>query len=226
MQNPTPNTPIDETADPSNESHTTTPAGPEPKSANHSLGAKIFDPHTRFGRFMRALTRTLAVMVGFFALGVLAAYLLLYRPLSTQSARNQADLAAARQQVSQLQQSVSQAQKDVADLKKTNQDLSNRLDQTKADQALLSAQAAVSQARYAVATKDTAAAKQVLATVPAALDQLAPAAGSANSAKIADMRSRLALALGEIDRDPQTAASDLGILATQLADLGKSLSGG
>jgi septal ring factor EnvC (AmiA/AmiB activator) len=226
MQNPSPNTPIDEAAAQAEETQPTAPAGSEPKNAKSSLVGKMYDPHTRFGRFMRALTRTLALVVGFFALGVLAAYLLLYRPLSAQSKSNQTDLTSARQEVSLLQHSVSQAQKDVSDLKKTNQELSASLEQAKTGQALLSVQVAVSQARYGVAIKDAAAAKQALAGVPAALDLLAPAAGSANAAQIAGMRSRLALALGEIDHDPQTAASDLEILATQLTDLGKRMSGG
>ncbi len=196
---------------------------PEAAQSKRSLLARMYDPETKFGRFMRVLTRTLAVIVGLFALGVLVTYLMLYRPLADEANGLKSNLTQAQQQSEQLQKDLTKAQQDVTQLKKTNTDLTASLDKAKGSQAVLTALNAVNLARYHVASGSAAEAKSALDTVPAALDDVAKAAGSANTAQIADVRSRLALVLGEMERDPQTAASDLGILVTQLTDLGKKL---
>jgi hypothetical protein len=199
-------------------------AAPEAAQPKRSLLARMYDPQTKFGRFMRGLTRVLAVVVGLFALGVLATYLMLYRPLADEASGLRTQLAQAQQQAGQLQQDLSKAQQDVSQLKKSNAELTASLGQIQGSQAVLTALSSVNLARYYLASGKTADAKSALDAVPAALDDVAKAAGGSNAAQIADIRSRLALAVGEMERDPQTAASDLGILVTQLTDLDKKLS--
>jgi hypothetical protein len=214
MQNPSPKTQTNGTPASAATSPDKTASTPQPRK--RSFAARLFDPQLRVGRFMRSLTRTLALIVGFFALGMLATYLLLYKPLADESTGLRSDLAQARQKVDQLQQANTS-------LTKSNQEMSACVEQGKGRQALLAALAAVNQARADLTANKAADAKKALGDVSTALDQLAPAAGSANTAQIAAFRSRLALALGELDRDPQSAASDLGILSTQLTDLSNHL---
>jgi hypothetical protein len=198
-------------------------AAPEAAQAKRSLVARMYDPETKFGRFMRGLTRALAVIVGLFALGVLVTYLMLYRPLADEASGLRTTLAQAQQKTDQLQQDLSKAQQDVLQLKKSNTDLTSSMQKAKGSQAVLTALNAVNLARYHLASGSAAEAKSALDAVPAALDDVAKATGAANAAQIADVRSRLALVLGEMGRDPQTAASDLSILVTQLTDLDKKL---
>ena len=175
----------------------------------------LFNPRTRFGRFMRGLTRVLAIIVGLFALGMLATYLLLYRPLDDQAAKLKAELAQDRQQIAQLQADLDQSRQDAARLTAANQSLGQNADQAKARQALLAALAAVNEARYHLAAGDTPAAQAALAGVPTGLNSL----GAAPSAGVQDARSRLDLVNQELTRDPKTAASDLAILADQISTL-------
>jgi hypothetical protein len=198
-------------------------AAPETAQPKRSLLARMYDPQTKFGRFMRGLTRALAVVVGLFALGVLVTYLMLYRPLADEASVLRSQLAQAQQQAVQLQQDLGKAQQDILQLKKSNAELTTRMDQTRGSQAVLTALSAVNLARYHLASGKTADAKSALGAVPAALDDVAKAVGGSSAAQIADIRSRLSLASGEMERDPQTAASDLGILVTQLTDLGKKI---
>jgi hypothetical protein len=198
-------------------------AAPAPAQTKRSLLARMYDPQTKFGRFMRGLTRTLAVIVGLFALGVLVTYLMLYRPLADDANGLRSGLAQAQQKTDQLQQDLSLAQQDVLQLKKSNTDLIASLDKANGSHAVLTALNAVNLARYHLASGSAAEAKSALDAVPAVLDDIAKATGAANVAQISDIRSRLALVLGEIARDPQTAASDLSILVTQLTDLSKKL---
>jgi hypothetical protein len=225
MENPTPEEKIEEPRpEPGEEGAEQEVKGaPEAAQPKRSLLARMYDPGTKFGRFMRVLTRALAMIVGLFALGVLVTYLMLYRPLVDEANGLRSDLAQAQQQRDQLQQDLSLAKQDVLQLKKSNTDLITSLDKATGSYAVLTALNAVNLARYHLASGSAAEAKSALDAVPAALDDVFKAAGIANVAQISDIRSRLTLVLGEMERDPQTAASDLGILVTQLTDLGKKL---
>jgi type II secretory pathway component PulM len=226
MENPTPDVKIDEPRPEPGEAV----AEQESKSVSETAQprrnvlARMYDPQTKFGRFMRGLTRALAVIVGLFALGMLVTYLMLYRPLADEASGLRTQLAQSQQQAGQLQQDLSKAQQDILQFKKSNTELITSLDKAEGNQAVLTTLSAINLARYQLASGKTADAKSALDAVPAALDDVAKAAGGDNIAQIADIRSRLALAAGEMERDPQTAQSDLGILVTQLTDLGKKLS--
>ena len=71
--------------------------------------AKLFGGDTKAGRALRAVIRTIAFIVGFFALGFFTAYLLLYRPLQSQSKVNTQDLTQARQDLEQKQAELDKA---------------------------------------------------------------------------------------------------------------------
>ena len=225
MLNSPPNSPNDDAARPGIGAPAAGPAGPaeasQPGVKPKKSSGGMFNPQTRFGRFMRGLTRFLGIVVGLFALGMLATYLLLYQPLAQQSAAQQAELAQDRQKISQAQQDLSAARQQVATLSASSGTLSNSVSLAKDRQSLLSALAAVNQARYHLAVGDLAAAHADLVEIPARLAALASAPG----AQVQDIRSRLDLATGEMDRDPKTALSDLGILADQLAALESQLPG-
>ncbi|MEN6409827.1 MAG: hypothetical protein ABFD44_08965, partial [Anaerolineaceae bacterium] len=62
----------------------------------------LLSPNTRLGRFNRAALRTLAWVIGFFALGVLVSYLVWYRPMQNELKQTQADLTQAREESAAL----------------------------------------------------------------------------------------------------------------------------
>jgi uncharacterized membrane-anchored protein YhcB (DUF1043 family) len=209
-----------ETYDTPTENAATSPAAEAAPAEKPRRGffARLFNPETRFGRFMRSATRILATVVGLFALGMLAVYLLLYRPSQQQLAQTRADLDQA-----QAALSTAQAERDDAQAK--NDDLAPRLKTAEAHVTLLQAGADVAAARMALLKEDPAAARKALADTPALLDKLAPDLNRVDANLADTLKTRLDLALGEMAKDPELASSDLAIVADRLSEAETTLFG-
>jgi len=178
----------------------------------------LFNPETRFGRGMRAVTRTLAIIVGFFALGFLLAYLLLYRPT------NQA-LESVVHQAQSLQKQLSDAQ---SALEITRNDLSRVQAQAEKRQTHIQVLSILDNAlsvRLVLAEKTPGdPARRFLQNASEQLDQALPGIREVSPNTATALKARLDLIAGEISRDPRTAAADLDILIENLRALEQQLS--
>ena len=176
----------------------------------------LFSPDTRLGRFMRPFLRWTAAVVGLFALGLLVGYLLLYQPTSQQ-------LAAARDQIGQLNDEIGRLQVDSTSLQNSlgtaNQRLQTAQDDVKKAQArnnLLVVIYDIANARTSLAQKDGAKVMSSLLQAQADMQVLQPYL-VANKKELADeLNSRLETVRSVLVRDSQMAQSDLDNLYTAL----------
>ena len=191
-------------------------AGPDLPTAKPKPAAETAE--SRFGRLMRATTRFLALVLGLLAVGFLAAYFLLYRPLQIQESANRQDLEQSSSFLSMIQ-----AERDR--LLNENTRLQADLDATQAQILLLRAQKDVNLARAELANRNTTTASQALENIAATLKDLTPLVPAEKASQVRSIETRLALVQDEIGSDARTAASDLQILYNQLAELDASLVG-
>ncbi len=207
------------------------PAQPQAEAQPQKAPARGFwhfllGADTRLGRFNRAALRFLATVLGLFALGLLAGYLILYRPTQQELTRVRADLAQTNQRLDGMQNDLNSAKQAQADLAKTNQDLQKQTDAANQHALLLQAMNQANLARLALAKNDTAGAQEALKNAPSFLIKLDPSISAQNADLIKTIQTRLNLALTEIQTDPKIAASDLGILNDQFVDLEKKMESG
>lgn len=180
-------------------------------------------PDTKIGRFNRRVLRTLAWVLGLFALGLLVGYIFFYRPVANELAKSQADLTQARQQAAEMQPKLDLVQGDLSKLQ--DQDLQNRLDLATAQShiSLLSVITNVQKTRISLVGSDTAGARIALTDAKTALEIIQPGINQADMKLGQSIQDRFALVEKELTGDPKTALSDLAILAGQLADAEKLL---
>jgi hypothetical protein len=177
----------------------------------------LFNPETRFGRTMRAVTRTLAMVVGFFALGFLVAYLVLYTPTDR-------SLTAARSEVQSLQTQLTSVQ---SSFETTRNDLLQAQKRTGIQQTriqVLSVLDLAQTARLALSTKvagDTA--QKSVRTASTQLEQALPAIKNVDPDAAVALKTRLELILNEVASDPKTAIADLNIFIEGLQLLDQKL---
>ncbi len=178
-----------------------------------------FDPDTRRGRFNRSASLWVGGFVGVFALGMLSTYLLLYRPLQLDAQQTQTSLKTAQQQLATVQDDLSKARQDLSGAQTQVAGLTASVASLKANVDLLQALSDVNLARLDLATHDTAGARTALAGTGDTLKSLAAFLQSKDASTAQSIQSRLALVLSELPGNPDTAASDLKILADQLGKL-------
>jgi hypothetical protein len=222
-----PDHPLEESAAPAgreNAENTTEHIGAEVFSAGETVEKParrgffhwLFNPETGFGRFMRKLVRGLALVIGLLALGVLAAYILLYRPLQQQYRTDLAELESARQNLSSLTQEVGSLRTRSSTLEASFSGEQNHV-------TLLRVMRDVTLARAELAGGDPKAASTALERAKKDLTSLDAAMKTADSDLATTIRGRLDLALTEIAPDADTAISDLVILAQKLEEMEKLL---
>jgi hypothetical protein len=207
-------------------SQTDTPASvisaAEPQKPTRSWLSRFFytllSPQTRLGRFMRPLLRWTAAIVGLFALGMLATYLLLYAPAAQQLAAAQADLQSAREQAGKTNAVLNETQKNLADLQTQYNSSQAALKKVGVRVSLLKVSIQVAAAQLALVNRDGAAAQKALVDARTILDQALPDVKSVDANAATQLDSRLTLVVSELN-DPVTAQADLALLATRLSDL-------
>jgi len=193
---------------------------PEQESVEETSGAEqALEKESRIGRFLKSATRWLFGLLIVFGLGALAVIFLLYTPTRQTLQQTQADLETAKQKISDLE---SQVQK-MAALETQNASLQKEVDAGVLHIKLLTALTDVDTARVALAEKDAPAAKAALADTAATIKEISTLAGSNQSEAVKFIQDRLTLVLSEIETDPATAQTDLGVLAGKLIELEKAL---
>lgn len=179
------------------------------------LGAPSTPPETRSQRFFRLAIRWLAGFLVVFALGVLAAVWLFYRPATQQLSQTQTELGAANQRIAELEAEVAR----LAPLDTRNQALQAELAGANLHIKILRALSDVNAARLSLANEDIPSARAQLTNTPRTLRELEQAVGENQREMVRAMQDRLELALAEVERDAFAADSDLNVLATNLVQL-------
>jgi chromosome segregation ATPase len=176
----------------------------------------LFSPETRTGRFLRGLLRTLALIVGMFALGLLAGYLLLYRPTIQQlnGARVQATQTAGNLQ--KTRQDLATAQQDLQTAKSQVGDIQTKLDVEVARGQVLRAMNAVTLAQMAVMSNDKAAAVKNLDTAQGYMQAVQPVLEKRDAQQASTLQALFTLTKNDLDRDLKLAAQDMDRLQSEL----------
>jgi uncharacterized coiled-coil protein SlyX len=184
---------------------------------------KLFGGDNKFGRFLRAVIRVIAAIVGFFALGFLTTYLLLYRPLQVQSRQLATELAQSRQQVEQVQADLDKASLTFLGVQNQNEQLTASVDKLKAQVVVEQTLNKVAEVNLHLAKKDTAAAHLALNQAETLLDgsmtQL-ETLGAAQSDTIAQLFD---LVGNDLDSDANLAQQDLDRLVSELSLISSNL---
>ncbi len=194
------------------------PKAPDLKTPSRSQRVMytLFSPETRTGRFMRRTLRVLAVVVGLFALGLLVAYLLLYRPTLQQ-------LENANRQATQTASELQKARQDLDSARKnaqTNQtqlgDVQSRLEVEVARSQILRSMNSITQARMALQANNKAGAVKNLDTAKGYLQTILPLLTKLDSQQAETLDALFTLTKTDLDRDLKLAAQDLDRLQSEL----------
>jgi hypothetical protein len=177
---------------------------PEPEPAKPS----------RFGRWVRRLATWAVGLIVVFLLGGAALYIWQVRPLSASLKQAQDQLQAQNAELA-----------DLRPLKAANTDLQNQLAAAQSRILLLQALVDVTGAQVALAQGHAQVAQQALSGTDGRLQQLGAAIGTSHASDVTALRDRLKLAMGELQSDAFAAGNDLEVLASNLANLDKDLSG-
>lgn len=174
----------------------------------------LFNPETRFGRTVRGITRALALMVIFFALGFLLAYFVLYRPARL-------DLESTRLRAETLQGQLSSTEKNLQTVQQEFQQTQERFTVQQIRIQVLSVLDHAQSARLALSARNgTATAQKSIAAAVQQLEQALPDIKALDPNLATTLKARLDLINTEANKDPKTAVADLNIFieALQLFD--------
>ncbi len=195
------------------------PVATPPPLQRHGVVYKTLSPETRTGRFMRPLLRWLAAIVGLFALGLLAGYLLLYQPAQKQLDSALLQLNQLNQNITQKDKSQVSAQTDRDQALKSLQQAQADLKKASSENDLLVVLSGVNSARVSLVNKDGQTAKNLIDQSQADLTRALVYIETQDKTRADLLRSRLELASKELVSDPQAALADLDRLAADLNDV-------
>jgi hypothetical protein len=176
----------------------------------------LFNPETRSGRFTRRLLRTLALIVGSFALGVLATYLLLYRPASQQLTDTRRQATQAGGDLQQANQTLTQARQDLQSAKSQAGQAQTKLEVELARSQVLRSMNALTQAQMAIQANNKAGAVKALDTARGYIQAVQPLLEKRDAQQASTLQALFTLAKNDIDRDLKLASQDLERLQSEL----------
>ncbi len=196
-------------------------ASPEAETSSPEIETP--QPPSRMRAFFRTALRWFIGLFFVFAVGYLTAFFTLYQPLANRYTRMNADAQQTSARIAALQSDLESAEAKAETLQERLDALAAERDalQDDLDAAdlhfyTLRALADVQGARLALTQEDPDTTRVYLSKVPAYLQKMHSLAGADVQDALDDMQKRLTLALGELDKDPQIAATDLAILADWL----------
>ncbi len=218
---------------------TQTPSTPEPKPAETRSGPakaatltpevvkpkkNLFGGDTKAGRALRAVVRTLALIVGFFALGFFTAYLLLYRPLQLESRTNTLELNQARQDLEQKQADLDKAGLTFLGVDAQNKQLTADLEKARAQIVVVQTLNKIGDVSQKLTAKDTAAARLSLEQAKKLLDASLPQLEKLGAAQPDTLSQLFGLVSNDLSRDTNLARQDLDRLTSELLLISDTLS--
>ena len=194
---------------------------------------------TRARRFFRKLIRWTAGLLVVFGLGFLTAIFTIYMPKVDELDQSQGDLnqagstitgledqiAALQDQNAELGGQIDTLNQKIADLETQNQALLTEQESFKLHIALLKTRAEVISAQVELYDQNPAQARILLANTDQNLATIQELLPNDLQDVVTPLQTRLELAIGEIDTDPETAIDDLGILAGDLLEIENALFG-
>lgn len=178
---------------------------------NFLLGAD-----SRLGRVMRTILRWTAAVVGLFALGLLAGYLLLYQPAQKGLDSANQQIGQANAEISQLQGQVTGLQNTLATANQAVQTVQDELKKAQARNNLLVVIYDIANARTYLAQKDGAKLINTLDKTSTDLDAVQPYLLTVQKSLADELKSRLETVRSVVIRDAQLAQSDLDNLYSAL----------
>lgn len=195
------------------------PTAPLPKPQGSPVGRffrHIFSPNTRTGKIVRPVVRGLAAVVGFFALGLLAGYTLLYQPVEEKYRQAQSQLDTAELELEQKQGDLQEAALTFIGADAERKQAVAERDQLEGRLAVWQAISQVADVRLALARKDSAAAKLALSELETKLTAALPVWENLKAADQNAFKRLLELAKGDLARDAALADQDLERLVSEL----------
>jgi len=194
---------------------------------------------TRTRRFFRKLIRWTAGLLVVFGLGFLTAIFTIYMPKVDELDQSQGDLNQAGGTITELEDQIAALQdqnaelggqidtlnQKIADFETQNQALLSEQESFTLHIALLKTRAEVISAQVELYDQNPAQARILLANTDQDLATIQELLPDDLQDVVTPLQTRLDLAIGEIDTDPETAIDDLGILAGDLLEIENALFG-
>jgi hypothetical protein len=201
------------------------PAGSQPQASPFVEKLKNY---ARKGLIVLVLA--LLVFLAGFALD----HFVIYRPaqasLSGQIAALESDLADAKTQIETLEQqgqnlegTLTTANQRIETLETQNAGLQESLEMAEMQIVLLRTVSDLNAARIALLNEDVSGAKVALLETQARIELLLPLIETVDSTLSANLLTRFDLITSALDKDPETASADLGLLAQNLLNIEKLL---
>jgi hypothetical protein len=202
-----------------------TPPGPE--AAQETARTEAEKPKTKRERpLLRKILLWCAGCVVLFLAGMLTLYFVRYQPLNQTLIQVQKELTVANQAKNDLEKALAAADDKLTTLTGDNETLQSELDITTTRLDLLQMLVAVDNARLALTQNDVEGAKAALKEAPNQLEGLLPSIAGYDAGMAESMPQRLALIIGELDRDVETARIDLELFTNDLLEINTALAGG
>ncbi len=186
----------------------------------------MFSPETRLGRIMRPFLRWTAAIVGLFALGLLAGYLLLYQPTRQQLVTAVSQVGQQNAEIGRLQAESTGLQNSLVAADQRLQTAQDDLKKAQARNNLLVVIYDVANARTYLAQKNGAKVMDALLQAQAEMQAVQPYLVAAQKALADELNSRLDTVRTTLVRDAQLAQSDLDNLYSALLAANDLLFGG
>ncbi len=171
-----------------------------------------FSPETRLGRVMRPFLRWTGAVVGLFALGLLACYLLLYQPARRLLEAADSQIGQRNAEITRLQGESMSLQNSLVAANQRLQAAQDDLQKAQARNNLLVVIYDVANARTYLAQKDGGKVLQTVQQAQADMQVVQPYLAATKKELADELTSRLATVSSTLARDPQLAASDLNNL--------------
>jgi prefoldin subunit 5 len=197
------------------------------------------EEESRSRRFFRKVIRWTAGLLVIFGLGFLTAVFTIYTPKVDELGQSQNDLSGAGNTITNLENQISTLQnqidelnsqidtlnQEIEDLEAQNQVLQADQDSFNLNIALLKARSDVVSAQVELYAGNLAQARVLLQSTDQTLTTIETLLPADLKDVVTPLRTRLELAISEIDTDPETAIKDLGILAGDLLEIENALFG-
>jgi preprotein translocase subunit YajC len=183
----------------------------------------LFDKESRRGRFVRSALRWTALVLGAFALGLVAFYFIQFRPLQARLADTQAQLDESRAEVTQISGKLADADKENKDLTAVNMNLEEDLRVATARIYIAQIQSKGLNARLQLNIRQGAAAQKSLKEAKDLLADLNEVMGEDSQQVLDQLETRLAAATTALLTDPTVAIQDLETFDALLAQQEKIL---
>jgi uncharacterized protein YeeX (DUF496 family) len=176
--------------------------------------------------FFRQALRVALACVIVFGIGAILVIFLLYIPERQKSTQSSQDLAQASQTIDLMQSQITDLEAELRNerdryetLLSKNQELSSALDMAELQVVIIGMRTDIANARLAIAADDSGQALVILTNMPKSFDNMEILLPGRDAVIVANLRERLELVLGEIERDAYAADSDLDVLDKALLEL-------